>query len=105
MASCETVVRRAIAWAGAAVIFEFLIVYHQAARTDIVGFIRDGLRMVLEDNLNEFDADAVERMIVPRIERQGNETVDGSGVAYHHVLFGFALDLPDETASARIVVD
>jgi hypothetical protein len=105
MASCETVVRRAIAWAGAAVIFEFLIVYHQAAQTDIVGFIRDGLSMVLADNLNEFDADAVERMIIPRIERRGYETVDGNGASYHYVLFGFALDLPDETASARIVVD
>lgn len=40
-------------------IFKFQIVYHQTAHTDIVEFIRDGLSMVLEDNLNEFDADTV----------------------------------------------
>lgn len=86
-------------------IFEFLVVYHHAVHTDIVGFIRDGLEMVLEDNLNEFDDEAVARMIIPRVERWGNETVDGNGAQCHQVLFGFALDLPDETASIRIVVD
>jgi hypothetical protein len=86
-------------------IFEFQIVYHRAPHTDIIGFIRDGLSMVLEDNLNVFDDEAIERMVIPRVERVGDECVDRDGVACHHVVFGFALDLPEETASARIVVD
>lgn len=86
-------------------IFEFQIVYHRAPHTDIIGFIRDGLSMVLEDNLNVFEDEVIERMVIPRVERVGDECMDRDGVACHCVVFGFALDLPEETASARIVVD
>ncbi|MDP2785527.1 MAG: hypothetical protein Q8O38_13180 [Sulfurimicrobium sp.] len=50
-------------------IIEFLIAYHRAADTEIVGVIRDCLAKVLEDNLNEFDDEAVKRMVIPRVER------------------------------------
>lgn len=84
-------------------IFEFLIVYQQASDTDIVGLIRDCLGKVLEDNLNEFDDESVARMVVPRLERLGEAKMnDESG---RRVLFGFAIDLPEETASPRFVVD
>jgi len=86
-------------------IFEFQIVYHRAPHTDIVGFIRDGLSMVLEDNLNVFEDEVIERMVIPRVERVGDECMDRDGITCHRVVFGFALDLPEETASARIVVD
>lgn len=87
-------------------IFEFLITYRRYADDiDIAGIICDSLAKVLEDNLNQFDADAVVRMVIPRLERLGDEAVDEKGETYQRVLFGFALDLPEETESPRIVVD
>jgi len=86
-------------------IFEFLIAYHRAEDTEIVGVVRDCLAKVLEDNLNEFDSEAVERIVIPRVERLGDAAVNDDFESYHRALFGFALDLPEETASLRIVVD
>jgi len=86
-------------------IFEFLIAYHRAADTEIIGVIRDCLAKVLEDNLNEFDSETVERMIIPNVERVGGVIVREDGNTYRRALFGFAVDLPEETALPRIVVD
>lgn len=86
-------------------IFEFLIAYHRAEDTEIVGVVRDCLAKVLEDNLNEFDNDAVERMVIPRLQRQGVYRVDESDGNFLRELFGFALDLPEETASMCTVID
>lgn len=86
-------------------IFEFMLVYQHTPGTDIVELIRDGLAKVLEDNLNEFDDDAVAGMVVPSMERRGDMVVQEDGSEFEQVLFGFSLDLPDETASMRIVVD
>jgi hypothetical protein len=86
-------------------IIEFLIAYHRTADTEIVGVIRDCLAKVLEDNLNEFDSAAVDRMVIPSVERLGDAAVNDDFKTYHRALFGFALDLPEETASTRIVVD
>jgi len=86
-------------------IFEFLIAYNRADDTEIVGIVRDCLAKVLEDNLNEFDDEAVERIVIPRVERLGDAAVNDDFESYHRALFGFALDLPEETASLRIVVD
>lgn len=86
-------------------IFEFLITYHRAENTEIVGVIRDCLAKVLEDNLNEFDDETVERMVIPRIERLGVYRIDESNGNYCRALFGFTIDLPEETASMRTVVD
>jgi hypothetical protein len=85
--------------------FEFLIAYHHAPDTEIVEVIRDALSKVLEDNLNEFDGEAVERMVVPGLERRCDYVVWEDGDEFRRVLFGFTLDLPDETASMRTVVD
>ena len=86
-------------------IAEFLIVYRRDANTEIVWFVRDCLFKVLEDNLNEFDSEAVERMVIPTFERLGNSSMGEDGYAYRRALFGFKLDLPEDTASQRIVVD
>lgn len=86
-------------------IFEFLIAYHRAVDTEIVGVVRDCLAKVLEDNLNEFDDEAVEQMVIPRLERLGVYRVDGNEGNFCRALFGFAIDLPEETASMRTVAD
>ncbi len=75
--------------------FEFLTVYRHTPDTDIFDVLRNLLAKVLEDNLNEFDSEAVERMIVPRHKRIGKEAI----------IFGFTLELPDETAQMQIMVD
>lgn len=85
--------------------FEFMIAYHHAVNTEIVELIRDTLSKVLEDNLNEFDGEAVVRMVVPGLKRRGDYVVGEDGDEFQRVLFGFTLDLPDETASMRTVVD
>lgn len=84
-------------------IFEFLIAYRQTQDADILDVIRGCLDKVLQDNLNEFDDESVERMVIPRVERYGGATTDDE--SGRRVLFGFALDLPGETASPRLVVD
>src|SRR3569832_2396619 len=85
-------------------IFEFLIVYQRAAETGIVDIIRDCLAKVMEDNLNEFDGEAVARMVTPRLERQGDAFADDDFNSKNRVLLSFALDLPEETESPRLVV-
>ncbi len=86
--------------------FEFMIVYQHAPDTEIVEVIRDTLSKVLEDNLNEFEGEAVEQMVTPGLERHSGCRVGDDGVELHRrVLFGFTLDLPEETASIRTVVD
>ncbi len=86
-------------------IFEFIVSYHQENDTDIIGIIRDCLGKIFEDNLDEFDEEAIERMIIPRQEREGDEGEGNDAPPYHRVLFGFSLELPEETALPRIVVD
>ena len=84
-------------------IFEFLIAYRRADDTDILGVVRGCLGTVLQANLNEFDEESVERMVIPRLERR--DEAPGDEENGRRVLFGFALELPEETASARLVVD
>lgn len=86
-------------------IIEFLITFHRTADIEILDIIRDCLIKVMDDNLNEFDDEAVERMIIPRVERLGDTALAEDGNPYDQVLFGFALDLPEEAESLRIVVD
>ncbi|MBN8476053.1 hypothetical protein [Sulfuritalea sp.] len=78
-------------------IFEFLVAYQRTDDAEIVATIRDCLAKVLEDNLNEFDDEAVERMIIPRLERLGDYVADVEGNAHRRAQLGFALDLPEET--------
>lgn len=86
-------------------IFEFLVTYQRTDDAEIVAAIRDCLAKVLEDNLNQFDDEAVARMIIPRLERLGDYVVDVEGNPHCRAQLGFAIDLPEETESARIVVD
>src|SRR5262249_55502323 len=86
-------------------IFEFFIAYRHTDATEIIGVVRDCLAKVLVDNLNEFDSEVVKRMVAPRIERAGEETIDGNGNVSRRILFGFSLDLPEETGAIRKVVD
>jgi hypothetical protein len=84
-------------------IFEFLIAYSHAHDADILSVIRGCLGNVLEANLNEFDGESVECMVIPRLERWDEARADDE--SSRRVLFGFALDLPEETESLRLVVD
>ncbi len=59
---------------------------------------------MLGDNLNEIDAEAVERMILLRIERVGDWVADENGQVHRSTILGFAVDLPEQTESARAVV-
>lgn len=86
-------------------IIEFLITFHRTADTEILNIIRDCLVKVMDDNLNQFNDEAVERMIIPRVERLGDTALAVDGNPYDQVLFGFALDLPEEAESLRLVVD
>lgn len=86
-------------------IFEILISYRWTRNIDIISVVRNCLAKVLEDNLNEFDDPALEQAVVPRVSRVGKGAVDTDGRPFRHSLFGFALDLPDETESLRLVVD
>src|SRR3569832_819583 len=86
-------------------IFEFLIVYKRAAETGNVDIIRDCLAKEMEDNQNEYDGEAVARKVTPRLERQGAALADDEFNSYDRVLLSFALDLPEETESPRLVVD
>ena len=86
-------------------IFEYLITYHHTDDSEVVEVIRETLAKVLEDNLNEFDSEAVERMVIPRVRRFCDYVTGEDGGDNHRALFGFALDLPEETASPRTVVD
>ena len=85
--------------------FEFLIACRVTPESDLRQVLTNLLCRVLEDNLNEFDEEAVGRMIVLRHERNGNELPDENGGKAQHRLTGFAVELPDETASAQIVVE
>src|SRR3569832_1778305 len=105
MGSCKAMVRGAIVRAGTVLFFEFLIVYQRAAETGIVDNISNCLAKVMEDNLNEFDGEAVSRMVTPRLERQGDAFADDDFNSYDRVLLSFALDLQEETESPRLVVD
>ncbi len=84
--------------------FEFIIACRTLSVTDIRQGLTDLLARVLQDNLNEFDADVVDQMIQFRHARDGEQLTDTSGATAWHVLIGFTLELPEETTSAKAVV-
>jgi hypothetical protein len=83
--------------------FEFLIAYRKATDTEIEAVLAEVLAKVLEDNLNDFEPETVKGMIRLRHERAGEEADDDGNVS-RHMLLGFALDLPEETAQMQTVV-
>ena len=84
--------------------FEFIIACRAISVTDVRQGLTDLLARVLQDNLNEFDADVVDQMIQFRHARDGEQLTDDSGATTLHLLIGFTLELPEETTSAKAVV-
>ena len=86
-------------------IFEFTIVYQREEGVSILAILLERLREVLTENLNEFDDEATAQMLELRFERSGSPVTDEEGVIRQRTVLGFTLNLPEETSSARIVVD
>jgi hypothetical protein len=85
--------------------FDFLVVCHVTPQSDLLAAMTDVLRETLEENLNEFDDDALRRMMVLTHRRSGDEHHDDNGDPFNHEVTAFRLELPDETASAPTVMD
>lgn len=85
--------------------FEFLICFRHTQGTHIEEVLHELLAKVLEDNLNEFEADVVSEMIQLRQERRGEEFTDNNGNIFRFILLCFVLELPDETAQLATVVE
>lgn len=84
--------------------FEFLIVYYQSNGVDILATLREKLGEVLADNANEVDEVQLDQSVIPRLRRTCEIKVDANGVNTTRTIFGFCLDLPDETANAETVI-
>ncbi len=82
-------------------IFEFIIVHQPQEVEPILGILRERLREALETNLNDVEDDALARMVRTTFERAQPAGADGTPRA----VLGFSLELPDDTASIRDVVD
>ena len=85
--------------------FEGVIVYQREEGIRIHTILLERLREVLTDNLNEFDDDATARMLLLNFERSAEPVTDEASVTRRRTVLGFTLELPDETASARMVID
>jgi hypothetical protein len=81
--------------------FEFIIVYRPQGDGAVVALLCERLRAALEANLNDVEDDALDRMVRTNFERSQSESTDGT----RRSVLGFALDLPDDTALMRDVVD
>ena len=86
-------------------IFEFLVACCTTTEDDLKQTLTELLAEVLEDNQNDFDEDIVSSMIQLRHERTGGEVANDSGVISSNRLVGLALDLPDDTAPMKTVVE
>jgi hypothetical protein len=86
-------------------IFEFVIVYQWEKAFPIHDVLVERISRVLTDNLNEFDADAVEQMVQVKYERRTHPSNAEVPQNVIRSVMGFTLDLPEETASPRIVID
>lgn len=82
-------------------IFEFIVIHQPREDEPILGILRERLREVFEANLNDVDDDALARMVRTNFQRPQPESIDGPP----RTVLGFSLELPEETASAREVVD
>ena len=86
-------------------IFEFLIVYYQSTGFDIKNLLNDKLTEALESNLNEFDQAQIEQFIISNLIRLcGDSYIDEQGVEFGRTIFGFQLNLPDETLNPETVI-
>lgn len=85
--------------------FEFTIVYQHEDGSDIREILHERLHGVLEDSLNEFNHETTSRMLRVNFERNDSPITDAQGVTRTRTVLVFSVQLPDETASLRTVVD
>ena len=83
-------------------IFEFIIVHQPHEDAPILGILCECLRNVMEANLNDVEADALTRMVRINFQRPLPANADGGEP---RAVLGFSLELAEETASIREVVD
>ena len=81
--------------------FEFILIHQPREDEPILGILRERLRESLEANLNDVEDDALWRMVQTTFER--SRPAEGAKPA--RALLSFGVELPDETASLRTVID
>jgi hypothetical protein len=82
-------------------IFEFIIVHQHHEDGNILSILCEHLREALEANLNDVEDDALARMVQINFHRPLPVLADG----VLRAMLGFSLELTEETASIREVVD
>lgn len=85
-------------------IFGFLIVYYQSDGFNIGNILKEKLREVLKDNLNEFDDAQIDQFITYNLGRPCETHTDDNGLPSTRTILGFCLDLPDETENVETVI-
>ncbi len=88
--------------------FEFLIACCPSGtniKQILTDLLTDLLTEALRSNSNEFDDGVIADMIQPLLRYSGNEVIDNGDMTSSYMLFGFALELPDEIDRAKDVVD
>lgn len=85
--------------------FEFVIVYQRGEDTRIREILSERLGTVLTDNLNEFEEQMLRSMIAVNFERTSEPAENASDNETKRAVLAFTLELPDESASPRIVID
>lgn len=83
-------------------IFEFIIIHRPLKDEPILGILCERLHEVLEANLNDVEDDALVDSVRINFERSLPANADG---APPRAVLGFSLELTEETASIREVVD
>jgi hypothetical protein len=82
--------------------FEFIIIHRPLEDEPILDILRERLREVLEANLNDVEGDALAQMVQINFQRS---LPANANAAPPRALLGFSLELTEETASIREVVD
>ena len=91
-------------------IFEFLIFYQEkiGIGTDICTTLFGLLSQTIDDleiYFDDFNSDEAKQMLISRHKRLGDETVDQDGNTLRNTIFGFALELPEDTDEAQALVE
>jgi hypothetical protein len=82
--------------------FEFIIICRALENEPILDIVRERLHEVLEANLNDVEEGALAQMVQISFQRSLPAKTDG---APPRAMLGFSLELAEETASIREVVD
>ena len=86
-------------------IFDFIIVYQNDPSFNVREYLIERLDEALNNNLNVFENDAIERMLNFDFERRDEQTTDENGIIRQRIILGFSINMDDGTQSARIVID